>query len=860
MQIKVVSVLLFGSILAACGGSDNDSSSSSSSSAASSITSSAPSETSSSSYSSFESSSENSSSAESSQSSSSSTDDPVAVWRCPETGLYFCDDFESGAGNWELLPANNNALQPDGTMEHVELDGNHMLRYTAASKGGVLALIKPESFAGVSGADYFVEAKIRPRKNGTTGNKQLYLLTRYVDGNNWYAGVLNVQNDPASTQVEIAKSVAGSISRPVQKKRPIEMGERDADDGTWYSLRIDMVGDSLTVYLDGELIGTTTDTSYSERGLIGLWTSNKSFEVDDIQVGDPAIKPVSLTIDPADTTYTAEALDQPKLITVTATKADGSADTFTVTSSNPSVVSATVNENIVTLTSLAEGEATITFTSGTDKNRTRVITANIAPAFVMPVATYDLSGNVFPAVNESGVYEDTPLRVSFDNPVALGEVGLVRIYKVSDDSLVDTISLIDESENLGVGPTLRQINTKPIRASGNTLTINPHVGALQVGEAYWVAIGESLIQSNSIGGKTFEGIGKDTGWKFTLRSSAPASGLTEVTVDDDGNSADFRSVQSALNYAMSNATVTTVNISDGVYEEPLYLRERSNLTIRGESRNGTIVQYPNNNALNPSTEGRALFLIANGDLITLENFTIRNTTLIGEGGQAETIYFNSSDGRLVARQMNFVSEQDTILVKGWSWFYQSLIAGNVDFIWGYAKAALFEESEIRTVGDSRGNGNGGYILQARVENESDKGFVFLNSSLTSGAGPLGHTPEEGETYLARSGGNNTYFDSIVFVNSKMDAHIAPSGWAGLGVANQPAHNPSPSTAAAGWREYNSMDLSGTPLDLSLREFGHIMNRVEVDDYCSRAKIFSGFDKGVGWNPLPGDTKDCELNW
>src|SRR5690554_1425808 len=153
MQIKLVSVLLFGSILAACGGSDNDSSSSSS--AASSITSSAPSETSSSSYSSFESSSENSSSAESSQSSSSSTDDPVAVWRCPETGLYFCDDLESGAGNWELLPANNNALQPDGTMEHVELDGNHMLRYTAASKGGVLALIKPESFAGVSGADYF---------------------------------------------------------------------------------------------------------------------------------------------------------------------------------------------------------------------------------------------------------------------------------------------------------------------------------------------------------------------------------------------------------------------------------------------------------------------------------------------------------------------------------------------------------------------------------------------------------------------------------------------------------------------------------------------------------------------------------
>lgn len=857
MRIANVGVLLLSGVLAACGGSDNDSSSSSSkanSSAVSSSTSSAISEISSSS------SLASSSSESSQQSSSASPTDPIAIWRCPESGLYFCDDFEAGAGNWDLLPDNNNALQPDGVMEHVEVDGNPMLRYTAASKGGVLALIKPESFSGVTGTDYFVEAKIRPRKNGTTGNKQLYLLTRYVDGNNWYAGVLNVQNDPANTQVEIARSVAGSISRPVQKKRPIEMGERDADDGIWYSLRIDAVGDSLTVYLDGEFIGTTTDTSYSERGLIGLWTSNKSFEVDDIQVGDPAIKPVSLTIDPVDTTYTAEALDQPKLITVTATKADGSADTFTVTSSNPSVVSATVNENIVTLTPLAEGEATITFTSGTDKNRTRVITANIAPAFVMSVATYDLSGKVFPAVNESGVYEDTPLRVSFDNPVELGEVGLVRIYKASDDSLVDTISLIDESENLGVGPTLRQINTEPIRASGNTLTINPHAGALQVGEAYWVAIGESLIQPNSIGGKTFEGIGKDAGWKFTLRSSAPAIGLTEVTVDDDGNSADFRSVQSALNYAMSNATVNTVSINDGVYEEPLYLRERSNLIIRGESRNETVVQYPNNNGLNPSTDGRALFLISNGDLITLENFTIHNTTLIGEGGQAETIYFNSSNGRLIARQMNFISEQDTILVKGWSWLYQSLVAGNVDFIWGYAKAALFEESEIRTLGDSRGNGNGGYILQARVENESDKGFVFLNSSLTYGAGPLGHTPDAEKTYLARSGGNTSYFDNIVFVNNKMDTHIAPIGWSGLGVANQPAHNPSPSIATAGWREYNTMDMNGDPLDLSLREFGHTMNRAEVDGYCSRAQIFSGFDNGIGWNPLPGDTKDCELSW
>src|SRR5690606_22265120 len=109
-----------------------------------------------------------------------------------------------------------------------------------------------------------------------------------------------------------------------------------------------------------------------------------------------------------------------------------------------------------------------------------------------------------------------------------------------------------------------------------------------------------------------------------------------------GVDAHFRSVQSALNYAMVNTSVTTITINDGIYVEPLYLRERSNLLIRGESRAGTVVRYPNNNKLNASTDGRALFLIANGDNITLENFTIHNPTLIGEGGQAETIYFNSA--------------------------------------------------------------------------------------------------------------------------------------------------------------------------------------------------------------------------
>ena len=75
------------------------------------------------------------------------------------------------------------------------------------------------------------------------------------------------------------------------------------------------------------------------------------------------------------------------------------------------------------------------------------------------------------------------------------------------------------------------------------------------------------------------------------------------------------------------------------------------------------------------------------DLITLNNFTMVNPHARASAfdNQAEAFYFNTSTtpaaGRLVAKYMNFYSEQDTVQVKGYVWFYRSLVAGNVDFIW-----------------------------------------------------------------------------------------------------------------------------------------------------------------------------------
>lgn len=773
--------------------------------------------------------------------------------------MYFCDDFAAGnSDKWDLKPANTNALKPDGAFDVVADAGNNVLRYTAAASGGVLALVKPAEFAGVTSADYYVEAKIRPRNNSTTSSKQLYILARYVDGQNWYAGGLNVQAATTSTTVDLYKNVGGVTTRFTTVKKPIAMGAVGALDGQWYTVRVELKGTALTVYLDGEMISTTTDASFANPGLIGLWTANKSFEIDDIKVGNADEKPASLLLSPSASSYTAEVDDAARVIAVTAKTDAGAADTFTVVSSNPAVVGVSTTGTNVSLTPLSAGTATITFSSGS--NLVRTITATIAPKFVMPTATYNLTDAVVPAAGEANSYEDQTLKLTFDSAPTLGSAGSVRIFNASNDALVDTIKLSAESDTIGTGTNVRTLNTKPIRISGNTVSITPHTNKLVAGTTYYVAVSDTLFTGATLNGAAFAGIGKSANWSFTVRAAAPAAGLTNLTVDDNGTTADFRSVQGALNYVMKNValdTAATITVKDGVYEEPLYLGAKNNLTIVGESRTGTVIQYPNNELLNSGSAARGVFLVADADLLTLENLTLKNTTLIGAGGQAEAIYFNSPSGRLIAKNANFISEQDTLLLKGYTWFYQTLVAGNVDFIWGYSKASLFEQSEIRSLGRSSSNANGGYVLQARVEKATDKGFVFLNSSFTSGAGPTGDLPVNGTHYLARSPGvtNPLTYDNIVLINTKMDAHINPIGWAGLGINTQPLATVA--TATTGWREYASMDINGAALDVSKRQFGFQLSLADIQStFCSRAQIFAGFNNNAGWNPLPGDTSDC----
>ena len=445
---------------------------------------------------------------------------------------------------------------------------------------------------------------------------------------------------------------------------------------------------------------------------------------------------------------------------------------------------------------------------------------------------------------------DEPLVLPMDKKPVLGSSGLIRVF-TTDGKEVDRIDLADLAtvtvrddgvmipkaqitaetvlntfmDVLKSGSRYRIVHYTPLRVRDDALEIRLHSGVLDFGTSYYLTVDESVCGKAVAAGE----------WPFTVK---PRPSTLKVAAD---GSADFCTVQGALNFAstLSKDTEVTVEVGSGTFGEMLFLRDRNKLTIKGVSRDATVIRYPNNESYcggsgASSTSkptlgkaigtpgGRGLFLVENCDELTLQDLTIENS-FNQQKGQAETIYFNSGNNthRLTIENCALLSWQDTFLTKGRVWVHKSLIAGHCDYIWGYPDACLFEECEIR----SRA---AGYIVQARVPSASSKGFVFLRCTLTAESGV-----KDGSMYLARSGGDANVFDNVVYVNCTLGPVIAAAGW-----ETTKAPNPSTPTATAGWREYGSVDPSGKAVT-GHNASGKVLTAEEAEPYASRAAV-------LGW--------------
>jgi pectinesterase len=334
----------------------------------------------------------------------------------------------------------------------------------------------------------------------------------------------------------------------------------------------------------------------------------------------------------------------------------------------------------------------------------------------------------------------------------------------------------------------------PVIIDGNIATIYLHNNLLEYNKTYNVQIDPGVLKLNN---NSFAGITGNT-WVFTTKKLPPSANSERLTVSAYG-SGDFNTVQGAIDFIPDyNPNQITIFIKNGIYQEIVYFRNKTNITILGEDRNKVIVKYANKETFNPhpsnismnEVEGtfpsrRAAFSVDHSNRIHLVNFTIETTS---ERAQAEGLLLNGSEN--IVYNVNIKGSGDALQSNGSAYYSDCRIEGTGDIILGRGPA-YFKDCEFRSLG-------GAYMW---VRNSSaNHGNVFVNCKFI--------TDEGKETVIARSpdnGSKNYPYCEAVLLNCKLEG-ISPIGWGPIG-----------ETSNVHYWEYNSTKLSdGEPINISQR--------------------------------------------
>jgi pectinesterase len=176
----------------------------------------------------------------------------------------------------------------------------------------------------------------------------------------------------------------------------------------------------------------------------------------------------------------------------------------------------------------------------------------------------------------------------------------------------------------------------------------------------------------------------------------------------------------------------------------------------------------------------------------------------------------------------FLGYQDTLYTKGGrAYFKNCYVSGDIDFIFANG-TSVFDHSTINFDGDH----SGGTITAPSTDKRTSNGMVFLNSTVTgnsvkgdpnidpqnaaNASGPAANSMNLGRPWGWQQVGGDA---GTVFINTKMTPAVKNTGWLTWNSNETNAANgknggdPSKDSRFA---EFNSMDLSGNPLDVSGR--------------------------------------------
>jgi pectinesterase len=244
---------------------------------------------------------------------------------------------------------------------------------------------------------------------------------------------------------------------------------------------------------------------------------------------------------------------------------------------------------------------------------------------------------------------------------------------------------------------------------------------------------------------------------------------SSFTVAQDG-SGNFKTIQEAI-YAVRDLSQqqVTVFIKKGIYREKLVIPSwKTNITLKGESRDSTIITYDDHAGKRLAVRDEFLkqdsirtytsyTLLIEGNDCRLEHLTVRNTA--GRVGQAVALHVEGD--RFSAFNCILSANQDTLYAatqNSRQLYDQCFIEGTTDFIFGEA-TAVFINCTVKSLANS-------FITAASTRPGQPFGFVFIRCRLVADAAAT-------KVYLGRPW---RPYSKTVYIDTYMDSHIVKEGW------------------------------------------------------------------------------------
>jgi hypothetical protein len=192
------------------------------------------------------------------------------------------DDFEGGAGLWTVQAGNWSITStPEGLAYSVVYAG---------APSTARAIVTETTVPGsTSWTDYRVQAQVKIVTG--TGSYNAMLLARYKNSQNYYFMTLRGDNG----KVELKRYYAGSSSG-----RTLTSTGAIVSVGNWYTAALELQGNTLRAYIDGNLVATAVDTNTVEAfytGTVGLATATSTALFDNVLVTD--LRTYTLTVSSA---------------------------------------------------------------------------------------------------------------------------------------------------------------------------------------------------------------------------------------------------------------------------------------------------------------------------------------------------------------------------------------------------------------------------------------------------------------------------------------------------------------------------------------------------------------------------------